>query len=240
MNQSKKYLAYIAWNIFSGAATIIGLAGLPDNIRSWGSVFETLNSVAARWTLGLVGIIALVWVNVRWVSWRWKEAHQRGLAGEVQRSEEDRFDRASGETIWLRWEIRPWFKEGSKVGGIVIFTEDITEGKRLRDQLRHRAEELMEVSRRKDEFLAMLGHELRNPLGPIRNGLHISPGRCQRLGDYQGQFRSDCQGNDPGGGGRDFRLSARRLYQWTGVFREMWNGIPQLPERELDRLWRGH
>ncbi len=66
MNQSKKYLAYIAWNIFSGAATIIGLAGLPDNIRSWGSVFETLNSVAARWTLGLVGIMALVWVNVRW------------------------------------------------------------------------------------------------------------------------------------------------------------------------------
>jgi PAS domain S-box-containing protein len=104
---------------------------------------------------------------------RWKEAHQRGLAGEVQRAEEDHFHLASGETIWLRWEIRPWFKEGSQVGGIVIFTEDITEGMRLRDQLRHRAEELMEVSRRKDDFLAMLGHELRNPLGPIRNGLHI-------------------------------------------------------------------
>src|SRR5262249_25095443 len=33
--------------------------------------------------------------------------------------------------------------------------------------------ELKEASRRKDEFLAMLGHELRNPLAPIRNAVHI-------------------------------------------------------------------
>src|SRR5262249_34190847 len=38
--------------------------------------------------------------------------------------------------------------------------------------------ELQEADRRKDEFLAMLAHELRNPLAPIRNALHIlkSPG----------------------------------------------------------------
>src|SRR5690606_8231068 len=34
------------------------------------------------------------------------------------------------------------------------------------------AAELREADRRKDEFLATLGHELRNPLAPIRNGLH--------------------------------------------------------------------
>jgi PAS domain S-box-containing protein len=39
---------------------------------------------------------------------------------------------------------------------------------------RKRAEEaLQEANRRKDEFLAMLGHELRNPLAPVRNALHI-------------------------------------------------------------------
>jgi two-component system CheB/CheR fusion protein len=39
---------------------------------------------------------------------------------------------------------------------------------------RQRAEEaLKDADRRKDEFLAMLAHELRNPLAPIRNGLHI-------------------------------------------------------------------
>jgi signal transduction histidine kinase len=39
---------------------------------------------------------------------------------------------------------------------------------------RKRAEELLkEADRRKDEFLAMLAHELRNPLAPIRNAVHI-------------------------------------------------------------------
>jgi PAS domain S-box-containing protein len=51
----------------------------------------------------------------------------------------------------------------SLVGGMAI---DITD--------RMRAEEaLKEADRRKDEFLAMLAHELRNPLAPIRNALHI-------------------------------------------------------------------
>jgi signal transduction histidine kinase/ActR/RegA family two-component response regulator len=35
------------------------------------------------------------------------------------------------------------------------------------------AKALQEANRRKDEFLAVLGHELRNPLGPIRNALHV-------------------------------------------------------------------
>lgn len=39
--------------------------------------------------------------------------------------------------------------------------------------LQQRAEQLAEADRRKDEFLATLAHELRNPLAPIRNGLHL-------------------------------------------------------------------
>ena len=48
-----------------------------------------------------------------------------------------------------------------------------------RDELKAYAEALMEAGKRKDEFLATLAHELRNPLAPIRNGLDIlraSPG----------------------------------------------------------------
>jgi signal transduction histidine kinase len=44
---------------------------------------------------------------------------------------------------------------------------------RNRKELRQRAEQLAEMDRRKDEFLATLAHELRNPLAPIRNSLHI-------------------------------------------------------------------
>jgi signal transduction histidine kinase/CheY-like chemotaxis protein len=44
---------------------------------------------------------------------------------------------------------------------------------RLEEELRQRAAELADAHRRKDEFLAMLAHELRNPLAPVRSGLHI-------------------------------------------------------------------
>jgi PAS domain S-box-containing protein len=50
---------------------------------------------------------------------------------------------------------------------------DITERKRLEQELRQRLDELAEADRHKNEFLAMLAHELRNPLAPIRNALHI-------------------------------------------------------------------
>jgi PAS domain S-box-containing protein len=45
-------------------------------------------------------------------------------------------------------------------------TRDVTERKRGEDALR-------EADRRKDQFLAVLSHELRNPLAPIRSGIHV-------------------------------------------------------------------
>ena len=39
---------------------------------------------------------------------------------------------------------------------------------------------VQEADRRKDEFLAMLAHELRNPLAPIRNAVQILPARRRR------------------------------------------------------------
>jgi PAS domain S-box-containing protein len=50
---------------------------------------------------------------------------------------------------------------------------DVTEQKRLEEELRRRAEELVGADRRKDQFLAMLAHELRNPLAPIRNSVEL-------------------------------------------------------------------
>ena len=61
---------------------------------------------------------------------RWKADHARALAGEVLSCEEDPFDRADGTTDWVRWELRPWRNAGGTIGGIIMFTELVTEKKR--------------------------------------------------------------------------------------------------------------
>lgn len=50
---------------------------------------------------------------------------------------------------------------------------DITERSKLENQMQEHAEELADLHRRKDEFLAMLSHELRNPLAPITNAVQL-------------------------------------------------------------------
>ncbi len=66
---------------------------------------------------------------------RWRAIHRRGLEGEVIRADEDPFVRMEGRTQWLRWEVRPWYTAEQAIGGIVIFTEDITEAKTTREAL---------------------------------------------------------------------------------------------------------
>ena len=57
---------------------------------------------------------------------RWKQAHQRGLAGEIVREEEDLFVKSDGREHWSRWELRPWHRADGGIGGVLIFAENIT------------------------------------------------------------------------------------------------------------------
>jgi len=50
---------------------------------------------------------------------------------------------------------------------------DITSRKQLEQELRQRVQALAEADRGKERVPAMLGHELRNPLAPMRNALHL-------------------------------------------------------------------
>ena len=70
----------------------------------------------------------------------WKEVHRRCLAGETLRSEEDRWDRPDSQTLWLRWEVRPWGNRDGLPEGILILAEDITERKNIEEALRESEE----------------------------------------------------------------------------------------------------
>jgi two-component system, chemotaxis family, CheB/CheR fusion protein len=56
---------------------------------------------------------------------------------------------------------------------VLSTNRDVTERKRLEETLRRRVDELAAADRHKSEFLAVLAHELRNPLAPLRNGIEI-------------------------------------------------------------------
>jgi len=79
---------------------------------------------------------------------QWKEAHRRGLAGEIVREEEDRFVWATGAEQWLRWEVRPWRVNDGLVGGIVIFAEDISRRKQVEEELYRQRARLEDLASR--------------------------------------------------------------------------------------------
>ncbi len=66
---------------------------------------------------------------------RWKVLHRRALAGEVLYCDEDRFVREDFTMQWLRWEIHPWRNAEEAIGGLLIFTEDITQERQDREKL---------------------------------------------------------------------------------------------------------
>jgi PAS domain S-box-containing protein len=92
-------------------------------------------------------------------------------SGETQTYEEK--GTAAGVTRTFLSTKGPYRDAHGKVIGLIGISRDISERKRLEQELRQRATELAEADRRKDEFLAMLAHELRNPLAPIRNAVQV-------------------------------------------------------------------
>lgn len=66
----------------------------------------------------------------------WKEEHQRCFAGEYIKKEDEPFPRQDGSTDWVRRELCPWQDRSGEVAGLIMFTNVITEKKRLEAQLR--------------------------------------------------------------------------------------------------------
>ena len=71
---------------------------------------------------------------------KWRDIHQKALAGEVSRADRDPYYREDGRMDWTRWECRPWYEADGAIGGIVVYTEVITEQLRVEQALRENEE----------------------------------------------------------------------------------------------------
>ncbi len=94
-----------------------------------------------------------------------------GLAKIIGSGREVVGQRKNGSTFPMELAVSEF-----RIGPRRFFTgivRDITERKELERQLRQRLDDLAQADRQKNEFLAMLAHELRNPLAPMRNALYL-------------------------------------------------------------------
>ena len=71
------------------------------------------------------------------------------------------------------FELNAFRVGGAESRKVAIIYDDITERRQAELQTLEQVKVLAELDRRKDEFLAMLGHELRNPLAPISSAVHL-------------------------------------------------------------------
>ncbi len=109
---------------------------------------------------------------------RWKEIHRRCLGGAVEKNDADVFPRADGSTDWVRWEIHPWYSPEKVVGGLIMFSEVITERKQAQLQLERAAQRLRALSRRlvdaQDIEQRRLSAELHDRIGQNLTALGIN------------------------------------------------------------------
>ncbi|MDB5901091.1 MAG: putative histidine kinase, atypical hybrid, partial [Ramlibacter sp.] len=110
--------------------------------------------------------------------------HMRELTPTFEQTWFDLYDRVArtGESTRFVQEAKAmnrWFDvHASRLGGagsdlVAVLFSDITQRLVAEQDMRRLNDELAQANRRKTEFLATLAHELRNPLAPLSNGLHL-------------------------------------------------------------------
>ncbi|MCX2429268.1 MULTISPECIES: PAS domain S-box protein [unclassified Pedobacter] len=97
-----------------------------------------------------------------------KAVHQEVLNGRVVKKEEDVYvDVKTNTPNHISWEMRPWFKADNSIGGMMIFTHNISASVHHRQELTVARLRADLANMAKSEFLANMSHEIRTPLNGV-------------------------------------------------------------------------
>ncbi|HVT35483.1 MAG TPA: ATP-binding protein [Nevskiaceae bacterium] len=135
----------------------------PDgNVVSWNAGAQRIKGYAPQEIIGRN--FSVFYPSDKLASgWPQEELHRAAAAGRFE--DEGWRVRKDGSMFWANVVITAMHDRSGVLRGYAKVTRDMTQRKKL--------EELESSSRRMNEFLAVLAHELRNPLAPIRNAISI-------------------------------------------------------------------
>ena len=165
--ESEEQLRLLVQGITDYAILMLDATGV---VTTWNSGAEAITGYAAQEMLGKHFSRFYTPEDVHGTKpWQQlREAHDIGRA-----SDESWRVRKDGTRFWASTVISALYDAERKHRGYVHVLQDLTQ--------RRNAESLAETSRRMHEFIAMLAHELRNPLAPIRNAVELM--RKRGMGD---------------------------------------------------------
>jgi len=86
-----------------------------------------------------------------------KEVHQRALAGSIISADDDEFIRADGSIQYVRWEVHPWYLSSGDIGGIVIFSEDVSERVKAVKELQDNEEKYRTLFESNPDYTILIG-----------------------------------------------------------------------------------
>ncbi len=143
--------------------------GLDGVIRTWNAGAERLFGYRAEEAVGR-SITLIIPVE--------RLGEEKEILAQVTRGEPiEHFETVrltkDGRRLDISLTVSPIRDSENRIIGVSKIARDVTERRRAEEERREAVEALKEADRRKDEFLALLAHELRNPLAPVRNGLQV-------------------------------------------------------------------
>ncbi len=146
-------------------------------------VSKTLDGVITSWNRGaehLFGFTAaeVIGRSILLIIPPERRAEEDEVLSRIRRGEAvDHFEtvrrRKDGEPVDISLAVSPVRDGRGRIIGASKIARDITDRKRAEQQIARLYEEARQANRAKDEFLAMLGHELRNPLGAINHAIRL-------------------------------------------------------------------